>query len=195
MVMMGKRWIGWGFGVLGVGLALFYWLDRDEGAAVEKVSHGTVLEENVPDTQAAVAGVTQRRALEAGDSIEDETQPRLLRHYGDADRSALNDLQLVEEVLQRFWLLFKDPDLLVVGSNEDVLRCLTGGNPERIAFVSPGNRYIDGEGRLLDRWGTPLFFHAESMTRIEVRSSGPDRRRFTEDDVVVVAGSGTRLKH
>lgn len=193
--MMGKRWIGWGFGVLGVGLALFHWLDRDEGAAAEKVSRGTVLEENVPDTQAAVAGVAQGRALEAGDSIGDEAQPRLLRHYGDADRSALNDLQLVEEVLQRFWLLFKDPDLLVVGSNEDVLRCLTGGNPERIAFVSPGNRYIDGEGRLLDRWGTPLFFHAESMTRIEVRSSGPDRRRFTEDDVVVVAGSGTRLKH
>jgi hypothetical protein len=35
----------------------------------------------------------------------------------------------------------------------------------------------------LDRFGTPYFFHPISETRIDVRSAGPDRKLWTEDDV------------
>lgn len=131
--------------------------------------------------------------LREGDEILDVKQPRLLRHYGASDQSGEDDLKAVSFVLQQFWMLFKDPDLLVVGSNEDVVRSLAGGNPEAVAFVSADNDFIDAEGRLLDRWGEPLFFHAESMTRIEIRSSGPDRDRFTDDDILERASTPLRL--
>jgi hypothetical protein len=35
----------------------------------------------------------------------------------------------------------------------------------------------------VDRWGTPLYFHAISRDRLEVRSAGPDKVMWTEDDV------------
>ena len=114
----------------------------------------------------------------------------MLRDYGSPDLSATDDLRLVNEVLQRFWLLLKNPDLLRVGSNEEILATLLGDNPENIEFVSPDNPYIDKQGQLLDRWGTPLFFHPQSMTNIEIRSAGPDKRLFTDDDVLHGAQTG-----
>ncbi|MDQ8198864.1 hypothetical protein QEH56_11925 [Pelagicoccus enzymogenes] len=132
--------------------------------------------------------------LEEGDVVTDVKHPELLRHYGADTGGGERDLRLVASVLQRFWLHFKDPDLIAVGSNADVLASLAGDNPEGIAFVSRTNKFLDPEGRLLDRWGEPLFFHAESMTRIEIRSNGPDRERYTEDDIVVVASSALPLR-
>ena len=44
--------------------------------------------------------------------------------------------------------------------------------------------FVHRDGELCDRWGTPFFFHAESAARMEIRSAGPDRRLWTEDDVV-----------
>ncbi len=131
--------------------------------------------------------------LREGDEVLDRKQPRLLRHYGAADQSGEDDLKAVSLVLQQFWMLFKNPDLLVVGSNEDVVRSLAGENPEAVSFVAADNDFIDEGGRLLDRWGEPLFFHAESMTRIEIRSSGPDRERFTDDDILQIASTSLRL--
>jgi hypothetical protein len=49
----------------------------------------------------------------------------------------------------------------------------------------PGNYSgLDADGQLLDRFGTPYLFHAESSSRITIRSAGPDRRLFTPDDYV-----------
>ena len=39
-------------------------------------------------------------------------------------------------------------------------------------------------GELIDRWGTPFFFHQLSREFMQVRSAGPDRRHFTADDVL-----------
>lgn len=133
--------------------------------------------------------LTRSWELEPGDVVEDVKNPRLLRHYGSETRTGKEDLEMVASVIQRFWMLFKNPDLMRVGSNEDLLKTLLGGNPEGVAFVSADNEFIDEAGRLLDRWGSPLFFHAESMTQIEIRSSGPDRERYTEDDILVRAGT------
>ncbi len=127
--------------------------------------------------------------LDPGDLIEDPKNPRLLRHYGTDRRTAKEDLQMVAAVLQRFWLRFKDPDLLRVGSNEEIMESLIGNNPGAVSFVSKENDFLDASGRLLDRWGEPLFFHAQSMTHIDIRSSGPDGKRFTSDDIVVRAGT------
>ncbi|EDY82783.1 hypothetical protein VDG1235_2406 [Verrucomicrobiia bacterium DG1235] len=193
---MGKGFWLWAgalvLATMAVGLWLFW--EKDPSPEYPKIGDESVGARELEPTEPLDRSVG-RAGLETGDTIEDLKNPRLLRHYGEANRTAKDDLDLVNGVLQRFWMLFKDPDLLMVGSNEDIVRSLSGGNPEGIAFVSPENRYIDSEGRLLDRWGMPLFFHAESMTRIEVRSSGPDRKRFTNDDVVVMARSSARLRN
>jgi hypothetical protein len=69
------------------------------------------------------------------------------------------------------------------GTNAEITAALTGRNPLRLALIPPGHSAINPAGELCDRWGTPLFFHAESATRMEVRSAGPDRRLWTDDDV------------
>ena len=43
---------------------------------------------------------------------------------------------------------------------------------------------MSGNGELLDRWDSPLFFHRESSRTTTFRSAGPDRRLWTDDDVV-----------
>jgi hypothetical protein len=35
----------------------------------------------------------------------------------------------------------------------------------------------------VDRWGEPLYFHAISRDRLEIRSAGPDKIMWTPDDV------------
>lgn len=35
----------------------------------------------------------------------------------------------------------------------------------------------------MDRWKTPLYIHAASRDRLEIRSAGPDQKMWTEDDL------------
>jgi len=72
------------------------------------------------------------------------------------------------------------------GDNREITGKLLGQNPNGIIFLQPDNRAINAEGELVDRWGTPFFFHAESGTKMEIRSAGPDRIMRTPDDALVV---------
>ena len=38
---------------------------------------------------------------------------------------------------------------------------------------------------ILDRWGAPYFFHQLSKNEMEIRSAGPDKAMWTNDDVVM----------
>jgi hypothetical protein len=72
------------------------------------------------------------------------------------------------------------------GDNQEITRKLMGNNSNGIIFLREGNQAINQQGELCDRWGTPFFFHAESGTRMEIRSAGPDRKLWTADDVTIV---------
>jgi hypothetical protein len=69
------------------------------------------------------------------------------------------------------------------GLNEEIVDKLRGRNAKQFAVMPTEHPAIDGSGRLLDRWGTPYFFHPVSGVVIEVRSAGPDRKLWTDDDV------------
>lgn len=73
-----------------------------------------------------------------------------------------------------------------IGDNREITDTLRGRNPNGIIFLPPGHRAVNAKGELCDRWGTPLSFHAESGTRMEVGSAGPDRLMRTPDDVFLV---------
>jgi hypothetical protein len=73
-----------------------------------------------------------------------------------------------------------------VGTNPEITDALNGNNPKHINFINAdGGMRINGEGELIDAWGTPFFFHQISGTETEVRSAGPDKVMWTGDDVVV----------
>jgi len=72
-----------------------------------------------------------------------------------------------------------------VGVNSEITRQLNGDNPKQANFINPdaGMRLSD-QGELVDPWGTPYFFHQLSGTEMEIRSAGPDKIMWTEDDLV-----------
>lgn len=70
------------------------------------------------------------------------------------------------------------------GTNEEITAALAGANRLRLAVLPPDHPAINRDGQLCDRWGNPFFFHAESATRMTIRSAGPDGRRWTADDAV-----------
>lgn len=73
-----------------------------------------------------------------------------------------------------------------IGDNREISDTLRGANPNGIPFLPAGHRAINQRGELCDRWGTPLFFHAESGIKMEIRSAGPDQKPWTADDVTIV---------
>lgn len=73
-----------------------------------------------------------------------------------------------------------------IGDNDEITAQLLGRDPRgpAVALIDASSPAIDARGRLVDRWGTPYFFHALSANNMEIRSAGPDRKMWTPDDVV-----------
>ena len=72
-----------------------------------------------------------------------------------------------------------------VGENSEITAALRGRNRLGYAFVPLDCPAVNPEGELCDRWGTPYFFHQLSGESMEIRSAGPDRRLWTQDDEVL----------
>lgn len=144
----------------------------------------------VPGEAVLPAAATAQRAVPgpAGSAIG-------IRHSAFADlplAAALNapgadihaDLRVVAEILDAFRSNFPregNP----VGDNAEITAALAGRNRLRLVLIPPGHPALNAAGELCDRWGTPFFFHAESATHMGIRSAGPDRRLWNEDDVVL----------
>ena len=72
-----------------------------------------------------------------------------------------------------------------VGDNAEITGQLNGSNPRHINFISAeAGMRLNGNGELIDAWGTPYFFHQLSTSDMEIHSAGPDRVMWTYDDIV-----------
>jgi hypothetical protein len=93
-----------------------------------------------------------------------------------------DDLRVVSAILETFRTNFPrtgNP----VGTNSEITAVLAGNNKLQLALIPADHPAINrSTGELLDRWGTPFFFHAESGSRMEIRSAGPDKKHHTADD-------------
>lgn len=69
-----------------------------------------------------------------------------------------------------------------VGTNAEITQALLGDNLKQVRLVVPAGSNINGNGEMVDRWGTPYFFHQLSKNHMEIRSAGPDRQMWTADD-------------
>ncbi len=107
----------------------------------------------------------------------------LLRDYADPSTRPEDDLHAVSYAVSNLALLIKGPDPFRIGANEELANALRGKNRAQMRFLPDDHRAFNAKGQIVDRWQTPLYFHAKAADRLEVRSAGPDRKMWTADDL------------
>ena len=107
----------------------------------------------------------------------------ILANYGEPTTPPQEDLTMMSHLLENFRLVAKGDDALPLGSNAEMAAALRGEGRVKVAVLPANHVAFNPQGRLIDRWGTPLFFHVESARQIAVRSAGPDREMWTSDDL------------
>lgn len=99
-----------------------------------------------------------------------------------APPEAFNDLQNTSRMLTDYrQIMGENP----VGTNAEIMKSLMGGNKKGAMLGPPEGMQVNSNGELVDRWGTPIFFHALAKDRMEIRSAGPDHVMWTNDDVIL----------
>lgn len=92
------------------------------------------------------------------------------------------DLSTLRTILREFRRQYQDHP---TGENIEITAALMGDNTRSLGFIPKlGKHQINAQGELIDRWGTPYFFHVESSTRLEIRSAGKDGKHYTKDDTI-----------
>ncbi len=98
--------------------------------------------------------------------------------------SPQDDVKLLAEMFLHYQRMVKEPGGNPVGLNAEITRAFTGRNRAQLTVIATNHPAISRDGELMDRWGRPYFFHALSGREMQVRSGGPDRRMWTDDDIV-----------
>lgn len=90
------------------------------------------------------------------------------------------DLEIIADFISTY---SKGTGANPIGDNADITAALTGTQGHNGRVFPPNHKSIRN-GQLIDRWGTPFWFHPNSGNQMEVRSAGPDKEMFTADDLV-----------
>lgn len=98
-----------------------------------------------------------------------------------ADPEAAVDLDKISLMLRDYHTLAGENP---VGTNGEIMQAIMGGNPKGAQLGPPEGQSLNENGELIDRWGTPYFFHQLSKDLMEIHSAGPDRRMGNEDDLI-----------
>ncbi len=162
---MEKAWL---IGTLILMLLLGLWLARPS--------------RSVSPPQPSPAGEPEAIALPMVD--ETAVGSGILKDYASDRSDGRGDVQLMERLLGSYFMLVKGDAPLPLASNATIAAAFRGENRSRMALLPHDHHAFDAEGAFVDRWGTPLFFHAEAADHVEVRSAGPDQQMWTDDDLV-----------
>ncbi len=107
----------------------------------------------------------------------------MLQLYASPSQSPQQDLTDLSHAFGNFALLVKGSDPLPLGANDDISNALRGKNRIKLKFLPDDAPCFNAKGQLVDRWQSPLFFHANDQQRLDIRSAGPDKQMWTEDDI------------
>jgi hypothetical protein len=108
---------------------------------------------------------------------------RILSGFADGTQAPANDLTLLHRCLDTFLLAAKGMKNEPLSANGEIAAALRGEGRVKVAFLPRSHRIFNAAGALTDRWGTPFFFHSAQAGVIAIRSAGPDRLLWTEDDL------------
>jgi hypothetical protein len=148
---------------------------------MKTVPWGSQKKSPAPETPAVAAVATASSANDsAAPALLGET---ILRGYADTNLPPQNDLTLMSRLMDNSLLLLKNAAQQPLSANEDWAALFRGQNAAHERFLSDRHAALNSQGQLIDRWGTPLFFHALGGGRYEVRSAGPDEKLWTDDDI------------
>lgn len=104
----------------------------------------------------------------------------LAHRLNSPEHSPEEDLHILEELISTYR---RAQGANPSGDNSDIVAALVGPAPEGAFFPRQSTALRGGE--VLDRWGTPYWFHPINATTTEIRSAGPDKQLFTSDDIVL----------
>jgi hypothetical protein len=197
------------FGVLVLGAAIVVWLLQESQSEIESPTAATDAGEAEPVSAKPVAPGTPEDPAETRPAITDAA-PAAPRTVAPAPLPAPNPPSPQRQspavaplpADQRPALVVPEPAQAAVealafnireyqnrfggnpvGTNAEIVREMDGGNAKGVAYLPAELKRLNGEGELVDEWGTPYFFHQESAKQMEVRSAGADRMMWTSDDV------------
>jgi hypothetical protein len=108
----------------------------------------------------------------------------ILADYGRSDLAPQNDVLLIARAISNFLIIQKQATDRPLSANEEWSAALRGQRPGTERWISDNSVIFDSKQRLIDRWNTPLHFHALGDKRWEIRSAGPDRKLWTPDDLL-----------
>jgi hypothetical protein len=108
---------------------------------------------------------------------------QILKTYASLSTRPEDDLQAMAHVFSNLQLLVKGDAPFRMGANEEFAAALMGQNAAKEVFLKAPHACLNEKGQLVDRWGSPLFFHVRDRSRIDIRSAGPDREMWTADDL------------
>jgi hypothetical protein len=95
---------------------------------------------------------------------------------------ARQDIERVHGMLRDYRTVFGENP---VGTNAEIMAALNGGNAKQARLGPPEGEGLNEKGELVDRWGTPYFFHQLDAQSMEIHSAGADKKMGTADDVVM----------
>ncbi|MFD2256711.1 hypothetical protein ACFSSA_08490 [Luteolibacter algae] len=119
------------------------------------------------------------------DESRTQTRPgdELLAGYGAVTTKPEEDLRKLSHAVEGMLLLFKNLDTRLIATNQQLSAFLKGENPEDLQYVSPDSAAFNNDGLLVDRWDSPIIIHPLGTGLLELRSAGPDRVPYNEDDI------------
>lgn len=133
--------------------------------------------------QQEVARVMTQASRSRGQQASRLPGEDILENYASATSRPEDDLSALANTFANLLLLLKSDRPFRMGANEEFAAALLGQNAAHEVFLTAPHPALNDQGQLIDRWGTPLFFHVRESTRIDIRSAGPDRMMWTNDDM------------
>jgi hypothetical protein len=106
---------------------------------------------------------------------------------GSPDAGIEDDIGILEVLLDSYR---RSLGSVPAGMNDQVVAALQGENLRGLVVFPSKHAALSPKGELLDRWGTPYWFHAQSSKQMDVISAGPDKQFGTADDVASLGHGG-----
>lgn len=97
-------------------------------------------------------------------------------------QTAEEQIGVLQEILKHCHYLYKQHP--TGADNADITKYLTGDNPKNVVFIPKDSSAIVA-GQIVDTWGAPYFFHSQSSDKTVIKSAGPDKKLWNDDDITL----------
>ncbi len=153
-----------------------------EFAAVAAVLLAIYILVSVLDQGRAEMAVTRDSRMDPSRLNDQSTISPMARRLNAADSTPESDLVVLSEMFE-YYCLGNDGQV-PTGTNQEITQALIRKDCLGLSFIGSDHTSISLSGELVDRGGTPYYFHAQSAQLMEIRSAGPDQLLHTTDDLL-----------